>query len=153
MSPLDKSTVTGGILWTMYRDVMWKWGADKTMYLANVYTYHLFLHVSAMVPTISILHTVERKHWQSKTRKVRPCTSARRYIKGICVKYPNSQLLTPVWLKLIHGIRFTTFGEFQLVLSSPLPSLNLWRKKILLTVRKWGKAKSLLESWSEKSYI
>lgn len=123
------------------------------MCAANAHAYSLFLHVSAVVPITSTLHTLEIKQWPSEVRNVGPCMSVMIYITGICVKHTHLELLSPMWLKLVHGIRFTTCGELQLVLFSPLPSLNLWRKEILQTVRKWGKAPFLLESWTDKSYL
>lgn len=150
VAPLSQSTVTGGICWAICIG-MWCGNDGRTKAMCLVHTYPLFLCVSAMVPTTSTFHSLEintdEGTWGSQTRM-----SAMMYVQGSCDEHPNSELLSPMWLKLVSGIRLTISRKHQLALSSLLPTPNLWRKEKLPTVRKWGKVKSLPGSWTDKSY-
>lgn len=87
--------------------------------------------------------------WNEGSQTLHVCYATQQ--RHLCAA-PRFWACFPIWLKLVHGVRFTTTREFQLAPSSPLLSLLLWRRDIA-NYKEIKEANSPLESPTDMSYI
>lgn len=150
MSPLNQSAVIGGITWTICRDVVWKGWADKTMGLANLYTYPLSPHGFCCAPCHLYPPYTRGKtltKWNKKSQALNVCYDVHQRPLREASHFWAAFLYvieTIRWYE-VHNIWRAPAGSFS---SSPF-SQSLEERD----ARKWGKVNSLLESWPGKSYI